>query len=122
MIELSLLDDEYREAFLYLVDEINTVMSCSDNKEPWFPNDVEKLEEVLRVYRRWHLDPDKNGILNFPWPKHGRIPKVSADYLKPTDEEKKKVRDFIAKNEGLEMDPLTEMIVQLGKDLIQEVH
>ncbi len=122
MIELPLLDEEYREAFLYLLDEINTVMSCSDDKEPWYPKDEEKLEQALRVYGRWHPDTDKNAILNFPWPKSGQIPKVSADYLKPTDEEKKKVRDFIAKNDRSDMDPLTEMIVQLAKDLIQEVH
>ena len=74
MIDIPLLDNEYREAFLYLMDEINTVMSCSDNKNPWFPKDEEKLEEALRVYRRWRPDPDKNPILDFPWPKPGRIP------------------------------------------------
>ncbi len=44
MIELPLLDEDYREAFLYLMDEINTVMSCSDNKEPWYPRDEERLD------------------------------------------------------------------------------
>ena len=118
MIELPFLDDEYREAFLNLLDEINSVMSCSDNEEAWFSKDEEKFEQALRVYRRWHPDP---AILNFPWPKPGHIPKVPSDYLKPTNEEKKKSRDFM-KNEGPELDPLTEMIVQLAKDLIQEVH
>jgi hypothetical protein len=122
MIELPLLDEEYREAFLYLLDQINTVVSYSDNKEPWFPKDEERLEQALRIYGRWHPDPDKNAILNFPWPKPGHIPKVPADCLKPTDEEKRKVKDFIEKNEGSEMDPLTEMIVQLAKDLLQEIH
>ena len=122
MIELPLLDEEYREAFLYLVDEINTVMSCSDNKEAWYPKDEEQLELDLRVYRRWHPDPDKNAILNFPWPKPGHIPKVPADYLKPTDEEKEKVRNFIEKNDGSDTDPFTEAIVQFAKDLIREVH
>ena len=31
MIELPLLDKDCREAFVYPIDEINTVMSCSDN-------------------------------------------------------------------------------------------
>jgi len=122
MIDIPLLDDEYREAFLYLMDEINTVMSCLNSKIPWYPRYEERLEEALNVYRRWHPDPDKNTILNFPWPKPGRIPKVPAEYLKPTDEEKKKVKDFIDRYEGPEMDPLTEMIVKLTKDMIQEVH
>ena len=122
MIELSLLDEEYREAFLYLMDEINAVMTCSDNKEPWYPRDEERLELDLKVYRRWHPDPDKNTILNFPWPKPGHIPKVPADYLKPTDEEKKKVRDLIEKNDGPGMDPLTETIVQFAKELLEEIH
>ena len=122
MIDIPLLDDEYREAFLCLLEEINTVMSCSDNKQPWFPKDEERLETSIRVYSRWHPDPAKNTILNFPWPKPGEIPKVAADILKPTEEEKKKVRDFIADHEGPGMDPLTEMIIQLAKDLIKEVH
>jgi hypothetical protein len=122
MIELPLLDEDYREAFLYLLDEINAVMSCSDNKQPWFPKDEERLEQALRVYGRWHPDPDENAILNFPWPKPGQIPKVPVDYLKPTDEEKKKVREFIEKNDGSDMDPFTEMIVRLAKDLLQEIH
>lgn len=122
MIDIPLLDNDYREAFFYVLNEINTVMYCSANKKAWFPNDEEKLEEALRVYRRWRPDPDKNTILNFPWPKPGSIPKVPADYLKPTDEEKKKVKDFIEKNDGPDMDPFTEMIVQLAKELIKEVH
>jgi hypothetical protein len=122
MIDIPLLDDDYREAFLYLMDEINTVMSCSDNKEPWYPRDEERLEFNLRVYRRWHADPDKNTILNFPWPKPGRIPKVPADCLKPTDDEKKKVKDFIEENDGPDMDPFTGMIVKLAKELIKEIH
>jgi hypothetical protein len=121
MIEISLLDDEYREAFLYLMDEINAVMSCSENKEPWYPRNDDLLELNLRIYRRWHPDPEKNTILDFPWLKPGRIPKVPADYLKPTDEEKKKVRDFIPNHDGPEMDPLTEMIVQLARNLIKQI-
>ncbi len=122
MIELPLFDDDYREAFLYLLDEINIVISCSDNKEPWFPKDEERLERALRVYGRWHPEPDKNTILNFPWPKPGEIPRVPGDYLKPTEEEKKKIRDFIDKQETQEMDPMTELLVQLGKDLLETIH
>jgi hypothetical protein len=122
MIEIPLLDEDYREAFLYLMDEINNVMSCSDNKEPWYPRDEDLLELNIRVYRRWHPDPDQNTILNFPWPKPGGIPKVPDDYLKPTDEEKKKVKDFIENNDGPDIDPFTEAIVRLAKDLIKEIH
>jgi hypothetical protein len=122
MIDIPLLDDDYREAFIYLNDEMDHAKSCSDSQIPWFPQDQDKLEWSLNVYRRWHPDPDKNTILNFPWPKPGRIPKVPADYLKPTDEEKKKVKDFIEKNDGPDMDPFTGMIVQLDKDLIKEIH
>ena len=34
----------------------------------------------------------------------------------------KEIKDFIEKNEGEDMDPLTEMIIQSAKDLIQEIH
>jgi len=122
MVEIPLLNDEYREAFLYLLDEMNIIKLCSDDKRPWYPKDEEKLTQSLEVYKRWYLDPGKNPILNFPWPNPGEIPKVRGNYLKPTEEEKKKIRAFIEKNEGPEMDSLTEMIVQLAKDLIREVH
>ena len=79
----------------------------------------------LSVWRRLNppaSGPGKNPILDFPWPKSGEKPRVAGDYLRPTDEEKKKVRDFIAKNDRSEMDPLTGTIVRLAKDLIHEVH
>ena len=41
MIELPLLDEEYQEAFLDLLDEIDIVKSCSDDKSPWYPKDKE---------------------------------------------------------------------------------
>ena len=122
MIDIPPLDEEYREAFIYLLDEINTIMACSDEKKTWYPRDVERLEQALRVYRQWHPDPEQNAILNFPWPRTGSIPKISADCLKPTDEEKKKVRDFIEKNDGPDMDPMTKAIVRLAKELIREIH
>jgi phosphohistidine phosphatase len=122
MIEIPLLDDEYREAFLYLMDEINEVRSCSDAKTPWSPKDEDKLELSLRIYSRWHPDDAKNTILNFPWPKPGSVPKLPADILEPTDEEKEKVRNFIKEYDGPDSDPVTEMIVRLAKQLIQEIH
>jgi len=122
MFEIPLLDDDYREAFLSMLDEMNNVKSCSDEKRPWYPKDEEKLERALKVYKRWHPDPDKNPILDFPWPKPGEIPSVSDSYMKPSKEEKKRIKDFIEKNEGPETDPLTQEIVQLAKDLIQEIH
>lgn len=45
MIELPLLDDEYREVFLSLLDEINNEILCSENKRPRFSKDEERLEE-----------------------------------------------------------------------------
>ena len=48
MIDLPLLNDDYREAFLYLLDEIDRVRSCSDVKKPWFPKDEEKLRRGLK--------------------------------------------------------------------------
>lgn len=122
MLDIPLLDDAYREAFLYLLDEIDTIRACSGLEKAWYPNDQEKFEEALKVYKRWHPDPGKNPILDFPWPKPGEVPRVPSDYLKPTEEEKKKIQDFIDKHENQKMDPMTEMIVQLGKDLLQEVH
>jgi hypothetical protein len=47
---------------------------------------------------------------------------VSDGYLKLSEEEKKKIRDFIDRHEGPDMDPFTEMIVQRAKDLIREIH
>jgi hypothetical protein len=122
MIKISLLDDEYREAFLYLMDEINEIRECSDAQKPWFPKDEGRLELSLRIYSRWHPDEGKNTILNFPWPKPGGVPKVPADYLKPTEDEILKVKRFIDQNDGPDMDPLTEMLVRLAKELIQEIH
>ena len=122
MFDIPLLDDEYREAFFYLLDEMDRVRFCLDTNIPWYPQDQDKLDKALKVYRRWRPDPGKNPILDFPWPKPGEIPKVPGDYLRSTDEEKNKIRAFIDKHEGPETDPLTEMIVQLAKDLIQEVH
>jgi len=122
MFEVPLLDDEYREAFLYLLYEMNFVRSCLDDKRPWYPKDEERLESALKVYKRWHPDPGKNPILDFQWPEPGEIPKIPSGCLDPTEEEKKKIRAFIERHEAPEMDPLTEMIVQLGKDLLQEVH
>ena len=122
MIDIPLLDDEYREAFLYLMDEITEVRECSDAQRPWFPKDESKLESSRRVYDRWHPDEDNNTILNFPWPRPGDVPKIPADILKPTDEDKEKIRRFIKENEGPDMDLLTDMIVMLAKELIQEIH
>jgi len=104
------------------MDEISLVKDCSDKKQPWIPKDEEKLDEALRVYKRGHPEEDQNPVLNFPWPKPGEIPKVSDNFMEPTDSEKKKIRNFIEKNEGPDMDPLTQMIVELAKDLIQEIH
>jgi hypothetical protein len=122
MVDIPLLDDEYREAFFYLINEMNFVKSCSDRNQPWHPKNEEKLEWAFKVYKRWHPDPGKNPILDFPWPAPGEIPKVPDGFLKPTDGEKKKIQAFIDRHEGQEMNPLTEMIILLAKDLIQEVH
>jgi hypothetical protein len=122
MFDIPIFDEEYREALIYLLDELDIVKSCSEDKSPWCPKDEDKLAQALKVYKRWHPDTNKNPILDFPWPKPGCIPKVPADCLKPSDEEKQKVRDFIEKNDGPDMDPFTEAIVQLAKDLIREIH
>jgi hypothetical protein len=122
MIEIPLLDDEYREAFLYLMDEINEIRSCSDAKTTGSPKDEERLESSLKIYSRWHPDEDENTILSFPWPKPGIVPKLPADILEPTDEDKMKVKNVIQENDGPDMDPVTEMFVRLAKQLIQEIH
>jgi hypothetical protein len=36
MTEIPLLDGEYRQAFLYLMDEINEIRLCSDSEKPGF--------------------------------------------------------------------------------------
>jgi hypothetical protein len=82
MIETPLLDDDYREAFFYLIDEINEVRECSDAKRPWFPKDEDKLESNRRVYERWHPDEGKNSILNFPWPIPGST-KITSGHINP---------------------------------------
>jgi hypothetical protein len=104
------------------MDEIGNMRLCSDEEKPWFPKDEDRLESSLRIYSRWHPDEDKNTILNFPWPEPGSVPKLPADILKPTDEEKEKVRKFIQEYDGPDMDPVTEMIVRLAKELIREIH
>jgi hypothetical protein len=119
MFDIPLLDDGYREAFLYLLAQIDRVRFCLNTHMPWYPEDNDKLESALKVYRKWRPDPGNNPILDFPWPNPGEIPKAPGDYLKPTGEEKEKVRAFIKKYEDPDMDSLTEMIVRLAKDLLR---
>jgi len=78
MIDIPLLDDEYLEAFLYLMDEINEIRSCSDKQKSWFPKDEDQLESNRKIYSRWHPDEDKNTILTFPWPKPGSEKRAKA--------------------------------------------
>ena len=47
MFEIPLLDDEYREPFLYLLDQIDLIKSYSDNNKPWYPKDEERLGEAF---------------------------------------------------------------------------
>ena len=90
MFEIPLLDDEYREAFLYLFDQIGNIRECSDAKTPWFPRDEDRLELCLRVYRSWHPGEDRNTILNFPWPNPGSVPKIPANILEPPMRKKRR--------------------------------
>ena len=122
MVDIPLFDEDYRKVFSYLLDQMEQIISCSEKKEPWYLKDEEKLEEALRVYKRYRPDLEHNLILNFPWPKPGEIPDVPSDYLKPNEDEKLKIKAFIAENDGPGKDPMTEMIVQLAKELIQEIH
>jgi hypothetical protein len=48
MYEVFLLEKDYREAFLYLLYEINGAKLCLENKRPWFPQDEEKFEKKVR--------------------------------------------------------------------------
>jgi hypothetical protein len=50
MFEIPLLDDEYREAFLYLLDQIDLIKSYSDNNKPWDPKDEERLGEAFVLF------------------------------------------------------------------------
>ena len=120
--DIPLFNDDYREVFSYLLDQMEQIISCSEKKEPWYPKDKEKLEEALRVYKRYRPDLDHNLILNFPWPKPGEIPAVPSDYLQPNEEEKMRIKAFIDENDGPDTDPMTKMIVQLAKELILEIH
>jgi hypothetical protein len=122
MNNIPLLDDEYREAFIYILDEIGSVKECSDNKSPWYPRKGTKLLEALGVYLRWHPEEEENFILNFPWPKPGEIPELPPNYLRPTEREKDKIKEFLRRHDKSEKDPLTEQIVFLAKELIQEIH
>lgn len=122
MVEIPLLDDEYREAFIYILDEIGAVKECSDSKIPWYPRKGTKLLDSLAVYLRWHPVEEENFILSFPWPKPGEIPDLPQNFLMPSENEKNKIKEFLKRHDGSEMDPLTEKIVLLAKEIIQEVH
>ena len=52
MFEIPLLDDEYREPFLYLLDQIDLIKSYSDNNKPWYPKDEERLGEAFSTAYR----------------------------------------------------------------------
>ena len=114
-MDIPLLDNDYREAFIYILDEISSVKACSDNKTPWYPKKGTKLLDAIGVYLRWHPDEEGNLILNFPWPKPGEIPDLPPNYLMPKDEEKNKIREFLKRHDGPDMDPFTEQIVFLAK-------
>jgi hypothetical protein len=99
MTDMPLLNDEYREAFLYLIDQMEAIMSCSDNKELWFPENEDRFLWAIKVYSRCHPEIAINPILDFPWPEKGTVPNIPTDYIKKLAEaEKKKLTGFIERN------------------------
>jgi len=67
-------------------------------------------------YLNWYFiawkDPGRIELLDHATNgQNQKIPKIPIGCLKPTEEEKKKIQDFIDRHEAQEMDPLTEMIV-----------
>jgi hypothetical protein len=73
MYEVFLLENDYREAFLYLLYEINVAKLCLENKRPWVSQDEEQFEKSLNVLKSWYPEPWETPILDFPWPKPGEI-------------------------------------------------
>ena len=57
----------------------------------------------------------------FPGLKPGEVPKVPAEFFKPRDEEKAKIKAFIDRHEGEDVPWLREFVV-LAKELVKEVH
>jgi len=57
MPELNLLEKDYREAFVCLASEIKLAKACLENKMPWVPQDQEKFERSLQIFKSWHSDP-----------------------------------------------------------------
>jgi hypothetical protein len=119
--DLPLLDADYRDAFLYLNQEIARVKTCSDKKKSWQPEDPEQFEQAMRTYANWHPEPDDNFILNFPWPKPGRVPAIPTDIFRPTPGDRKKIERFIEDYEGVEVDEVTGGIIDLAKMILIEV-
>jgi len=122
MVLFPLLDDDYHKAFLILNHELARIKTCSEKRKVWRPEIPERFEEAMATYRRWNPEPGENFILKFPWPKPGRVPAVPADIFRPTSEDRKKIGRFIEEYEGLELDEVTEGLVELAKIILQEVH
>jgi hypothetical protein len=98
------------------------IKACSEKSEVWFPEIPEIFDEALATYTRWHLEPGENFILNFPWPKPGRVPVIPFDIFRPSPGDREKIERFIEENGGLETDEVTKRIVRLVKVNLEEVH
>jgi hypothetical protein len=121
MTEISILDETYWDVLEILTEEVSRVRECITDCQPWYPIDPDQFEAALRDWRNYHPDDPKNYFLSFPWPQAGEVPKVPAEYFKPRDEEKAKIRAFIDRHGG-EDDPWLREFVDLAKELVKEVH
>jgi hypothetical protein len=76
MVEIILLEKDYREAFLYLLYEIDFAKLCFENKRPWFPQDEKRFEKSWNIFKSWHSDPWETPILDLPCLKPREIRKM----------------------------------------------
>jgi hypothetical protein len=115
------LDEDYWTALEILADEVGSIKECVAQGVPWYPADTDRFEEAFRAWGNYHPDEPEDYFLSFPWPQAGEVPKVPAEYFKPRDEEKAKIRAFIDRHGG-EDDPGLREFVDLARILIKEVH
>jgi hypothetical protein len=121
MIQPPILDENYWTALEILADEVGGIKECTAKGVPWYPVDPNQFKAARRTWKNYHLDEPENYFLSFPWPQAGEVPMVPAEFFKPRDEEKAKIKAFIDRHDG-EDDPWLRKFVVLAKELVKVAH
>ena len=115
MNDFPILEEDYWTALEILTGEIGSIKECVTQRVPWYPADAGQFDWAMRIYRNFHH------LLSFPWPEPGEVPSIQGRYFIPTEKEKVKIHWFIDNFGGEEEDPWVKEMVELAKDVLEEV-